>query len=519
MYSLAIDHWLDSNDEKAFEIVEKTKSRQLLSSLSSNKIKFASLLPDSLMQREADLSQQLSGLKKDRYIKTQSKQKDEDAVVLKMDKLIAKCSYEKELLDEHIRKTYPKFHQLKNSHHSISVQELQSRLSVDQTLVEYFVNNKTLYVFVIKKDKMIVKSVKLDFILRDKIGEFRQSIYENYNNSSISEDRLEGNSIRYEQIAFLLYQVIWKPIENELTEKVIIVPDHALYYLPFEALLTDAKDSQSYLLKNHQISYTQSATFYNAVVQRKMGEAKYNALSLAPSFKGRNEAIAEAFTERSGLGNLSFNKEEAATVVNLLGGKALLGENATKSNFLSKLNDFRVLHLATHAKSHEFEGDFSFVVFQENDSVSKNNHLFVPELYKLNLNSDLAVLSACETGLGEWRRGEGIIGLSRAFIAAGINSTVTSLWSVNDAQTAKLMVMFYDNLKEGMTKDRALRLAKLQYLEEESLTAPYFWAGFVPHGDMRPLKLNHSKGLVWSLGFLLLAVGGGIMYHEKKKSA
>ena len=519
MYSLAIDHWLKSNGEKAFEIVEKTKSRQLLSSLASNKIKFAALLPDSLMQRESDLSQRLSELKKDQYIKKKSKEAVQDSLMFKIEKKIEACAYEKQLLDEYVRKVYPKFHRLKNSHHSISVEELQSRLGVDQTLVEYFVNNQTLYVFVVKKDKMIVKSMKLDFNLRDEIGVFRKGVYEIYSNSSISEDKLKGNSERYVLIASLLYNAIWKPIEHELTEKVIIVPDQALCYLPFEALLTDVNDSHSYLLKKYQISYTQSATFYGAVVQRGVGEAKYNALTLAPSFKVKNEAIANAGIERNGFGSLSFNKEEATAVVDLLGGSALIGNKATKSNFLNKLNDYRVLHLATHAKSHEFVGDFSFVAFQEHDSIRENNHLYVPELYKLELNSDLVVLSACETGLGEWRRGEGIIGLSRAFIAAGINSTVTSLWNVNDAQTAKLMVMFYDNLKDGMTKDKALRLAKLKYLEEESMTAPYFWAGFVPYGDMRPLKLNHSKGLVWGIGLLLIAIGGGIMYYDKKKSA
>ncbi|MEM7039273.1 MAG: CHAT domain-containing protein, partial [Bacteroidota bacterium] len=108
-------------------------------------------------------------------------------------------------------------------------------------------------------------------------------------------------------------------------------------------------------------------------------------------------------------------------------------------------------------------------------------------------------LSACETGLGELKRGEGIIGLARAFAYAGARSTVMSLWSVDDAETAALMTEFYAQLKSGKSKDEALRAAKLAYLEKNSVPHPYFWAGFVPSGNMQAvLKAEEvSEGRGW----------------------
>ena len=108
------------------------------------------------------------------------------------------------------------------------------------------------------------------------------------------------------------------------------------------------------------------------------------------------------------------------------------------------------------------------------------------DIYNLSLNADLVVLSACETGIGELKRGEGIISLARAFAYAGAKSIVTTLWSVDDARTKDLMVFFYRNLLQGMPKDEALARARSDYFEKYkgANAHPYFWAGFVGIGDM-----------------------------------
>jgi CHAT domain-containing protein len=111
-------------------------------------------------------------------------------------------------------------------------------------------------------------------------------------------------------------------------------------------------------------------------------------------------------------------------------------------------------------------------------------------IYNLTLNADLVVLSACETGIGELKRGEGIVSLARAFAYAGAKSIITTLWSVNDKSTMHIMEEFYRQLHKGQPKDYALWKAKMEYLQKaKSETAhPFFWSAFVPVGDMRAVK-------------------------------
>ena len=115
---------------------------------------------------------------------------------------------------------------------------------------------------------------------------------------------------------------------------------------------------------------------------------------------------------------------------------------------------------------------------------------YAKDIYNLSLNADLVTLSACETGIGELKRGEGIISLARAFAYAGAKSIVTTLWSVNDVRTSELMEHFYKNLYKGMDKDAALWQAKKDFLKaHKGMSAhPYYWAGFIPIGDMSPIR-------------------------------
>ncbi|MBK8557785.1 MAG: CHAT domain-containing protein [Lewinellaceae bacterium] len=112
------------------------------------------------------------------------------------------------------------------------------------------------------------------------------------------------------------------------------------------------------------------------------------------------------------------------------------------------------------------------------------------DLYNLSLNADLVVLSACETGIGQLQRGEGIISLARAFSYAGARSILTSMWAVNDARTKDLMIAFYKNLKKEYSKDDALRRAKndmLSSAKTQEQAHPFYWGGFIGIGDMRPV--------------------------------
>jgi CHAT domain-containing protein len=167
-----------------------------------------------------------------------------------------------------------------------------------------------------------------------------------------------------------------------------------------------------------------------------------------------------------------------------------MGKAATEAHFTEGVVKARIIHLATHAKADDRSGDYSYLAFAPQKDNNPNALVYVRDLYNLRLNADLVVLSACETGIGKLQRGEGVISLVRAFAYSGAKAIVTSIWSVNDAKTKDLMVLFYQNLKRGQSKNEALRQAKLTYLEKYMGDAchPYFWSGFVSIGEQGAVR-------------------------------
>ncbi|MCB0432644.1 MAG: CHAT domain-containing protein, partial [Mangrovimonas sp.] len=147
-----------------------------------------------------------------------------------------------------------------------------------------------------------------------------------------------------------------------------------------------------------------------------------------------------------------------------------------------------------------------------------NQDLLVGELYNESMDSDMVVLSACDTGNGQMFNGEGIQSVSKAFTYAGVPSTVMSLWKVDDKATAILMGSFYKYLNAGKPKDVALKWAKRDYVNstmDSELKHPYYWSGFVISGNVEPFKVqeNHRK---WWLSLLIVPLAILFFYRKSK---
>ena len=220
-------------------------------------------------------------------------------------------------------------------------------------------------------------------------------------------------------------------------------------------------------------------------------------IAFAPTFgKDTLKPILDSITDfdlamrADPLSPLKNNIGEVQAIQKIMGGRTYMGKYATKETFLAEAAKYRIIHLATHGKADDRAGDYAFLAFQESNDSMDNERLYVKDLYNCALNADLVVLSACETGVGKWQRGEGIISLARAFAYAGTKSIVTTLWQIDDARTKNLMELFYTHLKRGVTKDAALRQAKLDYLNtfKSAHAAPFRWAGFIAIGDMEAIK-------------------------------
>ena len=182
-------------------------------------------------------------------------------------------------------------------------------------------------------------------------------------------------------------------------------------------------------------------------------------LAVAPIFSGDEVNVEDSLAIRSiepklgrnGLEKLRFNIPEVDTIIHQVPqGKSITGQRATKAAFLEIAGNYKILHLATHGKADDRIGDNSFLAFSQSaSSPSSRDWLYSRELYQLRLNADMVVLSACETGVGELQRGEGIISLARGFSYAGAKSVVQSLWNVDDRSTKDMMHYFYTNLRKG----------------------------------------------------------------------
>lgn len=210
---------------------------------------------------------------------------------------------------------------------------------------------------------------------------------------------------------------------------------------------------------------------------------------------------------------LPHSEKEVKRIIKVLGktkNRMLLREQATECNFKEAARDYTILHFATHFQVNDNQPLYAKLLFARDKNASEDGYLQTYEVMKMRLNAEMAVLSACNTGLGRLKRGEGLTGISRAFFQAGVPSVVVSLWNVDDASTATIMSDFYRYLRSGMDKRKALRCAKLNYMKKTGgeQSDPFYWAPFILLGDPKPLSLpvqpTSSSWKIFVLGLVII---------------
>ncbi|MFN7926972.1 MAG: CHAT domain-containing protein [Blastocatellia bacterium] len=197
--------------------------------------------------------------------------------------------------------------------------------------------------------------------------------------------------------------------------------------------------------------------------------------------------------QATGIPRLPQTRREAEAILTLAGveqSRSFFDFAANRATVLStELSRYRILHFATHGFLNSENPALSGLVLSLVDETGKtqNGFLLAPEIYQLKLPAtELVVLSACQTGLGQEVRGEGVVGLTRGFMYAGAPRVVVSLWNVSDEATAELMRQFYEAmLRQGLRPAAALRAAQLALWRERKWHAPYYWAAFTLQGEWR----------------------------------
>ncbi|MBL4651153.1 MAG: CHAT domain-containing protein, partial [Aureispira sp.] len=339
----------------------------------------------------------------------------------------------------------------------------------------------------------------------------------------------------YTLTAYNLYLTLIAPIQAHLTniKHLIIVPDNDLGHIPFEALLSTFSEQRetdykvlNYLLNDYSISYSYSASLSLENKQYKRGKNNSKILGFAATYNPKDSIFPERSPSnlklRQTLEALPAATEEVlALQKQFLNSDFFFGEKATEANFKAHAPNYSILHLAMHGIVNHHHPLLSSLAFTEDYSETENNFLEAHEISNLQLNNDLVVLSACETGYGEFEQGEGIISLARSFMYAGTPSLVVSLWEVNDFSTAIIMQLFYQYLTDGMTKDKALRQAKLDFIQRSDgiITHPAFWSPFILLGDNQPIVF-HQTNSPWKWGvFGLIIIASIFLIYLKNRSS
>jgi CHAT domain-containing protein len=495
-----------------FFFSEKKKSLILLEGVKNIQAKkFARMAPD-LIEKEAKLKAELAYFDKKYYLEKLKGDLSQEEPARRYRDSIFDISVRLNQLLSKMESSYPEYYRLKYMATPPSIAELQTNwLAPDQAMLSLLKSQDTLYLLLIRNDLVKAKRIVLDFSLETAIKELREGIFGYFSDVLPSESVFQIYTKKYAERAHELYGIIIKPMGEYMPQKLVIIPDGILGLIPFEALLSGIPDAWErfdqypYLLKKYQLTYGLSATLLQDA-SGKRTDLRGELIAFAPEFDHNVFDIAEGENIRKHtLRPLAHNQKEVKRIRRTLGeGKVFTGKAATVERFKRLAPKHGLLHIATHAYINDDNPNYSFLAFSEDTARGGEDLLYMRDLFALELQSEMAVLSACETGVGKVLKGEGIASLARGFSFAGVKSLVTSLWSVNDATTAELMSGFYQNLTLHKTKDEALRQAKLDYLSTKDayLAHPFYWASFIVIGDVQPISSTNSLEDFLLLGLL-----------------
>lgn len=492
-YTLAQGPGGEKYIDLAFDYAEKSKSILLLEALLSAKATQFANVPEALLQLELQLKSEITFNEK----KVINSKEDKNAL---KDRLFELKESHRRLIDS-IENHYKDYYDLKYNTESRSLYQTQELLEPDEQLISYFYGNDALFAIAITHNEKRIHRIAMNAELERTVKNTYALMVDPH--SDIAELGRISNRLFQQLIAPLL--------DSKKKRKLIIIPDGLLNYIPFGAL-NMTNEGLFYLMEEYDISYVNSATLYEQLTNRKRMQG--DLLAFAPTFSGE---LTDVNPDRNTLLPLPHNKREVKQILSSFNGTSYVDEAATLRNFAHQLEDFSTLHLATHAVFDDNAPEFSYLAFSS--TPGQNNLLYVKDLYNLQLQSNLVTLSACETGVGELKKGEGFLSLARGFFYSGAASITSTLWKINDASTATIMDAFYKNLAAGDTKNTALKKAKVDFLQanrENALAHPYYWSGFVISGNTSALSPGSSAQFVqWGI-LLFIALISGVLFLRKK---
>ncbi|HEX7183895.1 MAG TPA: CHAT domain-containing protein [Thermoanaerobaculia bacterium] len=479
---------------------ERARARALLDLLAEGRIDVEHGIAPALKGREIDIGFRLSQVQRKLMDELSAAEPDEKKVAALREELKA-VEGERERLEWQIRSEHPRYAEVRYPS-PLRLPDVQALLDEKTALLEYSLGEEGSYLFVVTRSGFA--SYRLP-----PAGELAQRVREVRAGLEKDSRRTFGG---YKEAAYQLYKALIAPAGSTVVGKrLLIAADGILHHLSFEALLTEEAPrlgflDLSYLVKRHAVAYIPSASVLASLRQPRpegpgTGEAPMQLLAFGDPVYGPEEKGAQANAERPAeatRGSLASGERWSWTRLEGSGReiseiarlyppdkvKVYQREEANEENV--KGNPFlaraRRVHFATHGLLDEARPELSGLLLTRDARSSEDGILQVYEIFNLSLGAGLVVLSACETG-GQEVTGEGLVGLTRAFLYAGASSVAVSLWRVADVSTPELMVHFYRHLDAGEDSAEALRRSKLEMIKDGGEHAhPYYWGPFIVVG-------------------------------------
>jgi CHAT domain-containing protein len=500
--------------EQAFLISERSKASVIAANLEERTLNSARG-SGSLQKQEEDIKYNIARLN----VKLEQSTGKSDVEKMSAEK----AGYEIELarLSKQLEQN-GNYYKLKYEDSTPGVKALEQHLDRHQALISCYLTADALHIFILTASSFAYTRVDSLSLLRQEVKDWLELL----------KTTESGRKFKGEALGSRLSQALIKPIQALLPDKDewIIVPDGFLYFLPFESLPSavgaggasadaggasaDAETGGGTLLETTTISYQfASRLILTPETQDNNKETPASGILAFAPFTGKEMISEDAYR----FPPLPASGEEIAG----LPGSQYLGSQATKSRFLKALNQYPIVHLATHAVSSIDNAAGSFIAFYPEKGAAIEDCLFLEELYGLDMNkTKLVVISACETGQGELVSDEGVISLARAFAYAGCASSISSLWKADDQATSFILQRFYVYLRKGYKKSSALRQAKLDYLQSGTVNkSPGYWSHLVLIGDPEPVYRAGFSYWWWLLLLLLPGLGLLVRGVRKRKKA
>ena len=477
-----------SDINKAFEITERGRARVLLERLFFSESDLQNVVDDTtliaLRQKEKNIDE----------LYRQIESSNDEVSISKLKSELSDLEFQYQSYTNELHLEYPQLSSVQNSE-TITISEIQNLLSADDALIEYMLSDNKLIAFWVTKNDLNYHSfntdtVSAEVLLSGLVSEFRSAIQEKADLDSIS------------QRSSPLYQLLLKSFldQNKNIQNLLIVPTKSLSLLPFDAL----RINDRFLTEDLNIKYLPSSTIYKYIKPPHRTTSRDLFAVAGSGFDDLNSSSKNYSSLPSTLLEVDAISKGFNDVLSLTNQD--VSESKIKA---TSLNEFRYLHFATHGRVNEQNPQQSGLIISELNEFEgpfkEDGYLNSKEISALSFNADMVVLSACNTAIGKIISGEGLQGLQRSFFKAGASSVVVSLWSVYDKSTASFMGTFYQNLnlyeKEELGlwnnfklflglyespvfgyKERALHMAKKEFLQHPYYNHPIYWAPFIMIG-------------------------------------